>query len=54
MTKTGVYNSNEDYFTGYDTTPLKDLNSQQIDVINTRIAKAKTEYGEIVDDLINK
>lgn len=51
-TQQGVFSGDEDYFTGYDETPLASLNSQQRETINQRITKAKNEFVEIVNELI--
>lgn|GEM_PF-6188454 len=47
------YSVPEDYFTGYDQDDLAALNSQQLEIVQARIAKAKTEFAEIVDELIS-
>ena len=44
----------EDYFTGYDTTPMNGLTVEEVQTTIQRIAKAKQVYADIIEDFISK
>lgn len=48
------YTTLEDYFTGYDTSPMIGLTIDQVQTTVQRIAKAKQVYGDIINDFIGK